>query len=68
MKESKEVKWWLEEDANAAKNAITVKKEQAKKSLEQDRYLKALRALVSEKGGKLNQNEWKEAFFENMEV
>ena len=61
-------KWWLEQDAEAAKKSVQSKKEQAKTQLEQDRYLKALRALVSEKGSALATNEWRDGFFEQMET
>lgn len=37
----------MEQDAVAAKKSITVKKEHAKKNIEQERYVKALRALVT---------------------
>ena len=52
----------------AAKRKIVAKKEQAKQAVEQDRYLKALRALVSEKGQNMNTSEWKDSFFEDMEM
>jgi len=36
--------------------------------VEQDRYVKALRALVSEKGQHMNTADWKDDFFEAMEI
>ena len=39
----------MEEDEATAKRTIKAKKENAKQKLEQQRYVKALRALVSEK-------------------
>lgn len=35
--------------------------------MEQERYLKALRCLVNEKGGKIQNCEGKEEFFANIE-
>jgi|688.fasta_scaffold419471_1 hypothetical protein len=57
----------MEEDEATAKRTIKAKKENAKQKLEQQRYVKALRALVSEKGGD-TESEWKEEFFKNMEL
>ena len=57
----------MEEDEATAKRTIKAKKENAKQKLEQQRYVKALIALVSEKGGD-TESEWKEEFFKNMEL
>ena len=48
-----EQKWWLQGDAESVKRSILAQKEQAKSKIEKERYLKALEALVSEKGGKM---------------
>lgn len=63
-----EYKWWHEADVMAAKRKIVQKKVQAKQAVEQDRYVKALRALVSEKGQHMNTADWKDDFFEAMEI
>lgn len=52
----------------SSETQVGSKKEQAKQLVEQDRYLKALRALVSEKGQQMNTSEWKDRFFEDMEI
>ena len=44
-------KWWIEGDSAAAKRAVQVRKDAIRQKTEKDRYLKALRALVDEKGG-----------------
>lgn len=45
-----EYKWWHEHDIDAVKRTIATRKEQATKQVEHDRYLKALRALIADKG------------------
>jgi len=62
-----EIKWWMEQDAVTAKKSVLAKKEQATKKVEQERYVKALRALVSEKGDS-GDSEWKNEFFNHMEL
>ena len=46
-----ESKWWLEENSAAAKRSLQARNEAIRQKTEKDRYLKALRALVDEKGG-----------------
>ena len=45
-----ESKWWLQGDIEAVKRGIQAQKDQAQKALEKERYLTALKVLVSEKG------------------
>ena len=45
-----EDKWWLQGDIEAVKRSIQATKDQAQKKIEKERYLTALRVLVSEKG------------------
>ena len=52
-----EQKWWLQGDAESVKRSIQAQKDQAKAKIERERYLKALRALVSEKSGKMLDSE-----------
>ena len=47
-----EQKFWLEENSAAARRSMQAKQEAATKKTEKERYLKALRALVDEKGGR----------------
>ena len=49
-----EQKWWLQGDAESVKRGMLAQKEQAKAKIERERYLKALRALVAEKSGKMD--------------
>ena len=44
-----EWKWWHEQDLEAVKRTIVQKKENAQKQVEKDRYLKAVRALISDR-------------------
>ena len=46
-----EQKWWLQGDVESVKRSIIAQKEKAKAKIERERYLKALRVLVSEKSG-----------------
>ena len=48
-----EQKWWLQGDAESVKRNILAQKDQAKAKIERERYLKALKALVSEKSAKM---------------
>ena len=52
-----ESKWWLQGDIEAVKRGIQTQKEQAQKQLEKDRYLTALKVLVSEKGQRMSESE-----------
>ena len=68
--EQHEYKWWHETVVDAVKRTIKQRKEQATKQVEHDRYLKALRALISEKGGQQAwggsaeaQEEWRDRLF-----
>lgn len=50
-----------------------MRKEAATKQVEHDRYLKALRALIADKGssnwgGTEQSTEWRDKFFEDMEL
>jgi len=58
MNEDQEVlerKWWIGSDPDAAKRSIQAKKEQAKHALEKERYIKALKVLVTEKGARISE-------------
>ena len=52
-----EQKWWLQGDAESVKRSILAQKGQAKAKIERERYLKALKALVTEKSGKMLDSE-----------
>lgn len=58
-KEEKDVefKWWVGGDPNAAERKMQAKKVHEKQQVEKDRYIKALKVLVNEKGARLSQND-----------
>jgi hypothetical protein len=62
---NREYKWWYEEDLGAVQKVLRQKKEQASKIVEKDRYLKALRSLVADKGATTGNVDF---FCEDMEV
>ena len=51
-----EEKWWLQGDIEAVKRSIAAQKEHAKKQVEKERYLTALKVLVSEKGSRISES------------
>lgn len=59
VKEEKvpEFKWWVGGDPNAAERHAQAKKDYAKQQLEKDRYIKALKQLVHEKGARISQSD-----------
>lgn len=52
-----EEKWWLQGDIEAVKRSIAAQQEQAKKQVEKERYLAALKVLVSEKGSRISESD-----------
>jgi succinate dehydrogenase/fumarate reductase flavoprotein subunit len=60
-------KWWHEPNLEAVKNTIARKQKEATKRVEHDRYVKALQALIYDKG-QGGVSEWRERFFESMEA
>lgn len=62
---NREYKWWHEEDLGAVQKVLRHKKDQASKIVEKDRYLKALRSLVADKGSATSNVDF---FCEDMEV
>lgn len=67
--QQQEWKWWHEQDLEAVKRTIVQKKENEQKQVEKDRYLKAVRALISDRasstswGGPEQTQEWRDKFF-----
>lgn len=52
-----EDKWWLQGDIEAVKRSIQTQKDQAQKAVEKERYLTALKVLVSEKGARITESD-----------